>query len=135
MRYIVILIIYITVSFGSSDDNLTIHHNYRKALESAKEKNRPLFILFTKDGCRWCDRLKDNLMSVDELKSGLKSQFIVLFLNRDRDSYPKKFKIDAVPTVFMVSPKEEIFTEILGYHSKPRDYTKWFNYVKIEMEE
>ncbi len=36
-------------------------------------------------------------MSVDELKSGLKSQFVVLFLNRDRDSYPKKFKIDAVP--------------------------------------
>ncbi len=48
--------------FWYSDDNLTIHHNYRKALESAKEKNRPLFILFTKDGCRWCDRLKDNLM-------------------------------------------------------------------------
>ncbi len=39
-----------TGSFGTSDDNPTIHHNYRKLLESAKEKNRPLFIHLQKMG-------------------------------------------------------------------------------------
>jgi len=34
-----------------------------------------------------------------------------------------------------VSEDEDIYTEIIGYHKDPKDYIKWFNYVKIERED
>jgi thiol:disulfide interchange protein DsbD len=134
MKKILIILTFIT-SIYAKDSNLTIFNNYKEAIEVAKEQKKPIFILFSKDGCRWCKKLKENIETVDELKNRLKEEFIVLLLDKNRDKYPSKYKIEAVPTIFLTSETEDIYTQIIGYHKNIKDYTKWFNYVKIERED
>ena len=122
------------VCMASADSTLTIHRDYNKTLEIAKKENKPMFILFSKKKCKWCKKLKSDLLTNKKIKAELKSDYVVLFLDKEHDSYPAKYTPKAVPDVFLVSPKEEIYTEIFGYHSKERDYLKWFNYVRIERE-
>jgi len=128
------LAILLYVSIASGDSNLTIYSDYNKTLEIAQKENKPIFILFSKKKCQWCEKLKSKVLTTKKIEEQLKSDYIVLFLDKESDSYPEKYKVQGVPDVFLVSPTEEIYTEILGYHSKPKDYLKWFNYVRIERE-
>jgi len=126
-----------TLLFGSmafGDSNVTIYSDYNKTIEIAKKENKPIFILFTKKECQWCEKLKSNLLTNKKIEKELKNDYIVLFLDSEKDKYPKKYSVEAVPDIYLISEKEEIYTEILGYHSKAKDYLKWFNYVKIERE-
>jgi len=122
------------MSMASGDSNLTIYSDYNKTLEIAKKENKPIFLLFSKKKCQWCEKLKSKVLTSKKIEEQLNREYIVLFLDKDSDVYPKKYDIQAVPDVFLISPKEYIYTEIVGYHSKPRDYLKWFNYVRIERE-
>jgi len=132
IKILLSLLFYVSVAFG--DSNLTIYTDYNKTLKIAEKEDKPIFILFTKKRCKWCKKLKTKVLTTKKIEKQLKSDYIVLFLDKESDYYPSIYNVKGVPDVFLVSPKEEIYTEIFGYHSKPRDYLKWFNYVKIERE-
>ena len=119
----------------SADTNLTIYHDYNKTLELAQKENKPMFILFSKEKCKWCKKLKSKVLTIKEIEEKLQSDYLILFLDKDKDDYPSVYKLEAVPAVFLVSPKEEVYTKIIGYHAKPRAYLKWFHYVEIERED
>ena len=116
------------------DNNITIYSDYNKTLEMAKKENRPMFILFSRKECQWCKKLKSKLLTTKEIAEQLKSDYVVLYLDKDSDYYPEKYRVKSVPDVFLVSPTEEVYAEILGYHSQPKEYLKWFKYVRIERE-
>jgi len=120
-----------TITTMSNIDN--VYRNYKKAFLVAKESNKPVFILFTTKHCRWCRKLKETTFKDEEVIKRLNHEFIVLLLDKNHSSYPSKYNITAVPTVYITNKDEEVFTSILGYHKNPYDYIKWFNYVKIEL--
>ena len=122
------------ISNESKDDIAVIYTNYNEAFSLAKLENKAVFILFSTEYCRWCTKLKETTLKDPKLKSRLEEEFVVLFLNRDNDTYPEKYKVRGVPAVYMTDKNEEIFTSMVGYHKNPKDYTKWFNYIKIELE-
>ncbi len=107
---------------------------YQEALEVAKKENKNLFILFESEQCRWCKKLQKTTLLDPLLLKRLNEEFVVAILERDKSEYPKQFQIKGVPTVYMMSNQEKIYVERMGYHKDPKDYTKWFNYVKIESE-
>ncbi len=129
------ILLAIPLLFGIANSTpLAIYSNYSKTIEIAKKENKPIFILFSKPNCPWCKKLKSKILTTKDIYKRLEKEYIVLFLDKNRDIYPKKYKVQATPTVFLISPTEEIYTEIIGYHKNSRDYIKWFNYVKIERE-
>jgi thioredoxin-related protein len=122
------------ISSESKNDISVIYTNYEEAFTVAKLENKAVFILFSTQYCRWCTKLKETTLKNPELKSRLEKEFVVLFLDRDKDTYPSKYKVRGVPAVFMTDKNEEIFTSMVGYHKNPEDYIKWFNYIKIELK-
>ena len=133
IKKLLTVILFISVTYG--DTHLTIYNDYNKSLEVAQKENKPIFILFSKPNCQWCKKLKSKIVTDVNITKRLKNEFIVLFLDKQSDKYPTKCNVQAVPDVFLVSPTEEEYTEILGYHAKSKDYLKWFDYVRIEREE
>jgi len=117
----------------SEGSHSQIYTNYKEAFAAAKTENRAVFILFSTEYCRWCTKLRKTTLEHVEIKTRLKKEFIVLFLDRDRDQYPTKYKVRGVPAVYMTDKNEEIFTSMVGYHKNPKDYLKWFNYIQIEL--
>ena len=126
------MILFFSMAYG--DNNITIYSDYNKTLEMAKKENKPIFILFSRKECQWCKKLKSKLLTTKEIAEQLKSDYVVLYLDKDSDYYPEKYRVKSVPDVFLVSPIEEVYAEILGYHSQPKEYLKWFKYVRIERE-
>jgi thioredoxin-related protein len=124
----------IKISNESENDIAEIYTNYEEAFSLAKKDNKAVFILFSTEYCRWCNKLKETTLKDSLLKSRLEKEFIVLFLDRDKDKYPNKYKIKGVPAVYMTDKNEEIFTSMVGYHKNPKDYIKWFNYIRVELE-
>ena len=122
------------ISNESKNDISEIYTNYEKAFSVAKSKDKAVFILFSTEYCRWCTKLKETTLKDSEVISRLNQEFVVLFLDRDSDQYPKKYKVKGVPAVYMTDKNEEIFTSMVGYHKNPKDYLKWFNYIQIELE-
>ena len=110
-----------------------VYSNYKEAFKVAKDRNRPVFILFTTEYCRWCTKLKETTLKKEEIVNRLNSEYIVLLLNKNHSQYPSKYKVTAVPSVYITDKNEEIFTSIEGYHKNHYDYIKWFNYVKVEL--
>jgi thioredoxin-related protein len=111
----------------------SLYSNYNEAFQEAKKSNKPVFILFTTRYCRWCKKLKETTLKEQEIINRLNSEFIVILLDKNHSEYPSKYKVSAVPTVYITDKNEEIFTSIVGYHKNPHDYIKWFDYVKIEL--
>ena len=122
------------LSNDSKDELSVIYTNYDEAYSVAKRENKAVFILFYTDYCRWCRKLKETTLKDKKLKSYLEKEFVVLFLNKHKDQYPKKYKIKGVPTVYMTDKNEEIFTSMVGYYKDPKDYIKWFDYIKTELK-
>jgi len=120
-----------TITTMSSIDK--VYNNYKEAFLVAKKSNKPVFILFTTKHCRWCKKLKETTLKDEQIIKRLNDEFIVLLLDKNHSSYPAKYNISAVPTVYITNENEEVFTSIMGYHKNPYDYIKWFNYVKIEL--
>lgn len=118
---------------GIEPDIQKIYHNYTQALKVAKKENKPIFILFYTKKCRWCIKLKKNVLKDKKLIYQLNHEYITLFLNKDMDKYPLSFRVEAVPKVYITDKEGKEFTSIIGYHQDPRDYTKWFDYVQIEL--
>jgi len=119
------------VTTMSNIDN--VYSNYKEAFLMAQQKNKPMFILFTTKYCRWCRKLKETTLKDKEIIKRLNDEFIVLLLDKDHSSYPSKYKVTAVPTIYITNKEEEVFTSIVGYHKNPHDYIKWFDYVKVEL--
>ena len=120
-----------TVTTMSNIDK--VYSNYKEAFLIAQQKNRPMFILFTTKYCRWCRKLKETTLKDQEIVKRLNNEFIVLLLDKDHSTYPSKYNITAVPTIYITNKDEEVFTSIVGYHKNPHDYIKWFNYVRVEL--
>ena len=112
-----------------------IYNNYNEAFTAAKNENKAVFILFSTEYCRWCTKLKETTLKNSDVMLRLEKEFIVLFLDRDKDSYPKKYKIRGVPAVYMTDKNEEIFTSMVGYYKNPKEYLKWFDYIQVELGE
>ncbi len=109
-----------------------VYVDYEVALNVAKEEKKNIFILFQTEHCRWCKKLKATTLQDSVLTERLNNEFVVLVLDKEKSEYPSTFKIKGVPTVYMISNKGVIFVERVGYYENPKDYTKWFDYVKIE---
>ncbi|KIM04510.1 MAG: hypothetical protein KN64_07490 [Sulfurovum sp. AS07-7] len=108
--------------------------SYDEAMKMAKTSKKSVFILFTTQYCGWCKKLKETTLKDPVVMKRLQDEFIFLNLDRDIDTYPSAFEIQGVPTVYILSPDEEMITKIDGYR-EPEDYIKWFDYVKNSQDE
>lgn len=117
----------------SEPNNSKIYTNYTKAFQTAKAENKPVFMLFYTEYCRWCKKLKQTTLKDSTIVSRLNKEYVVLFLDRDKSTYPSKYRVKGVPAVYFTDKNEEIFTSMVGYHKDPEDYIKWFDYIQVEL--
>ena len=121
----------IKISNMTHNEISEIYTNYEEAFKTAKQDNKALLILFSTEYCRWCTKLKETTLTNPNIIKRLNQEFIVLFLDRDIDTYPSKYKVKAVPAIYFTDKNEEIFTSMVGYHKDPQDFIKWLSTSKL----
>jgi thiol:disulfide interchange protein DsbD len=132
-----------------------IHNDYERALELAKQQNKPVLIDFTGWACVNCRRMEENVWIDKEVEELMKDQFIVVSLyvdernrlpsteqmeyltkNKDKKSIitvgdkwstfqSENFNSVSQPQYVMLSPKEVLLTKSKGYTPDPAEFTEW----------
>ena len=97
------------------------YKNYNKALINSIKDNKKLFIIFSTVYCKWCHKLKNDILNSKKIQSNLMKNYITLFLDRDdKKSYPtKKYTVFGVPAIYIVtSDGEIILARKTGYYQE-----------------
>jgi hypothetical protein len=70
--------------------------------------------------CPWCRKLENRILSQNEVDKKIKSKYIPLMLNLDKDSFPKQLaKTRFTPILYVVDSKDESIKEkFVGYSSR-----------------
>lgn len=101
------------------------------AVERSVKEQKPMMVLVTKNGCRWCDVLKQNT---------LKNPKVVALLNRDFVSYegivdnntvPPALMTQGTPATWFIKGKTPMFEPVMGA-VESEDFLKALDIVKQE---
>jgi len=132
-----------------------VMNDYEKALEMAKQQNKPVLIDFTGWACVNCRKMEENVWTVPEVKELIEKNFILVSLYvDDRKVLPEqeqsvftgsdntKRKIKTVgnkfaafqfenfnnvsqPLYAIVSPEEKLLNLPIGYTPSAKEYADW----------
>ncbi len=90
--------------------------NYDKALAKAKQEHKPLFMVVVTDGCPFCEKLMDNILTKDYVREYISKKYVTLIMNKENHNVPKKYIRPFEPVTYIIDPQtEQIIDEIDGY--------------------
>jgi len=94
--------------------------NYKIALAKARKEGKSLMIFMTTSYCPWCRKLENRILSQNDIDMQIKSKYIPLMLNLDKDSYPKQLsKTRFTPIIYILDKQDEtILHKFVGYSAR-----------------
>lgn len=100
---------------GLEAKSIEWHNDYSKAVEAAREKERPLVLLFTgSDWCAWCVRLKEDILDTPEFVKAVGDEFVFVYVDfpsktklaeeiaRQNRDLKQRYNVNAFPSVIVV---------------------------------
>ena len=95
-----------------------------KAMASAQERRKPVFVEFTAIWCGYCKQMRKETLSQESVVTALESMETV---SLDIDRYPliaRRYGIRGVPAYLVLTPTGREATRLSGY-SKTRPFLEW----------
>lgn len=104
-----------------SDDTNFMGDNLDDAIFKAKQENKHVLMIFSSNGCRYCQYLKADLPKLDT------SSYIVCIIDtNDHPEITKSFKVSSLPTSIIISVQtgdQRIVSRNSGYSKS--SYSEW----------
>jgi thioredoxin-related protein len=101
------------------------------AVEKAAKEQKPLMVLVTKEGCRWCDVLKQNTLKNPKVVTVLNRDFVVFEGVVDAGTVPQALMTQGTPATWFIKGKSPMFEPIMGAVESD-DFLKALDIVKQE---
>lgn len=97
----VFFIVALLVSVGFA--KIEYIYDFEVALNSAKEQNKQLLVMFSMDGCPACEYMKDVAFENEELQRYINGYFILYIADyHDKSTYPKDLTAFGTPTFYVL---------------------------------
>ena len=112
MRKLILIFAIVGSLFGTDIDWSS---DYKKALAQAKKENKHLYMLITANDCRWCREFERTTLQDPKIIKSLKEKYVLLYIDRDMDSIPQRFKKASVPRHYFLKSNGETIYTFLGY--------------------
>ncbi|MDD5716184.1 MAG: DUF255 domain-containing protein [Sulfuricurvum sp.] len=129
MNKIIILGFLLTFSLFGTD--IKWEKDLSTAVEKGIKEQKPLMVLVTKNGCRWCDVLKQNTLKNAKVVSILNHDFIAYEGVVDEGSVPRSLMTQGTPATWFIKGKSPMFEPIMGA-VESNDFLKALEIVKQE---
>lgn len=105
MKSIILTFMFMTSLFSA---DLDWEHNYYKALYTAKETGKDVYLFIGADECVWCDRYYEVSLSKQFVIDRLQEDYVLLYMSRDQHKIPNKFKVKGVPRHYFLTSDGKI---------------------------
>jgi len=93
------------------------HKDYTSAHEASVQKEQILLVFVTTDDCKFCKKLKNETFLSPEIIERISQSYQSVEVNEQRDTYPKALGAKRFPTIYFLTPEEEIIDYTLGYYN------------------
>lgn len=101
------------------------------AVERAAKEQKPLMVLVTKNGCRWCDVLKEKTLKEPKIVGILNRDFVAYEGVVDAGTVPQSLMTRGTPATWFIKGKSPMFEPIMGAVESD-DFLKALDIVKQE---
>ena len=103
---------------------------YKDALEEGKKLEKDVFVLFSASWCHWCNKMKDETLSNNEIKEAMQ-KYVVYIADLDEEkSLANKFNVSSVPSYIVIdSENEKIRKQGSGFKGV-NEFKRWLNFAK-----
>lgn len=101
------------------------------AVERSVKEQKPLMVLVTKNGCRWCDVLKQNTLKNPKVVAVLNRDFVSYEGIVDNNTVPPALMTQGTPATWFIKGKTPMFEPVMGA-VESEDFLKALDIVKQE---
>lgn len=84
------------------------------AVERAGKEKKPLMVLVTKHGCKWCDVLKKETLQDPKVSAVLNRDFVVYEAVMEEGTVPKSLMTPGTPATWFIKGKSPMFEPVMG---------------------
>jgi thiol:disulfide interchange protein len=97
-------------------EKLSFFNNYQEALSASKKHNRPIFLYFETEWCKWCKKMKSETLFDVDVENKLTTEYITCIVE-DR-TLLKKYKVSGVPSYLILDSSENVVMRDSGFKNK-----------------
>ncbi len=101
------------------------------AVDRAAKEKKPLMVLVTKNGCRWCEVLKEKTLKTPKVVSIVNRDFVAYEGVVDAGTVPPSLMTQGTPATWFIKGKTPMFEPIMGA-VESEDFLKALDIVKQE---
>ena len=90
--------------------------DYAQARAKALKERKMLFVLYVKDGCPFCTKLEEEVLTDKYVRTYIKKHYIPLIVNEYRKNFPDYLYSTIAPVTYIIDPNTQtIVKKIIGY--------------------
>lgn len=92
--------------------------SYDEALEIAKKSNKPVLVVFLRDNCPYCVKLREETLENPAIGEAITKDFIPLYIdtnNNPADVKKSGLYLQGVPASFVIDSKGKQKSKLFGY--------------------
>jgi thioredoxin-like negative regulator of GroEL len=94
------------------------HKDIRAALRASAEQGKPLMVMVGAGWCGYCHKMLQQTFPDPALALRVNGQFVPVLLDADEQAeLVQKLRVDAMPTVLVISPERRILGRFAGFQS------------------
>jgi len=131
------ILIYIGLLFATSLMAAEINwvKDFQSGLKLAKEQNKPMLFVISRDTCKYCILLKNTTFKDEKVVAALDKDFVaVTSWTNENDYIPEKLLTPGLPGIWFLFPSgKPMFQPLMGAQSK-EDFLYILKQVKTEFE-
>ena len=137
------LILLLLLLIGCQSKEKTTYEKYAKnspipwekdmpsAFSKAKKEHKVVLVMAVSQGCKWCEKMKDETLSDKKVLDKLKNYILVM---ADRETKLEREQLPPfkhVPIIFFMNSKKEELDNLRGYFDK-EDFLTYLNEFENE---
>lgn len=88
--------------------------NITTAIETSAKQNKPLMVLITKHGCKWCDVLKQKTLKDPKVIAELNKSFISYEGVVEEGTVPPSLMTPGTPATWFIKGRTPMFEPLMG---------------------
>jgi thioredoxin-related protein len=103
--------------------------SYDAAIISAKQENKNVLVMLSKEGCPPCEYMKNTVFEESAISDMMNKYFIPVHIDVRRDKIPEGLRYIGTPTFYFISPSGNKLKRIDGGANIPK-FMEILNSVK-----
>ncbi|MDF1874677.1 thioredoxin family protein [Sulfurimonas sp. SAG-AH-194-I05] len=93
--------------------------SYKEAVQKAKKMKKNIMLVLVANYCPWCRKFEQRVLLQEKINTLIHKNYIPLILNKEKDSFPKKYNKSFSPIVYFIDYKTlKSYKEVVGYNNK-----------------